>query len=114
MAWITIPAFVDGPLDASDLQPLADDLNAFIVVTSVLDFPSVAAGGTQDLTVTVSGAAVLDPVEVNTNPLGLSAGIVLSAGVSAANTVTVRATNVTASAIDPGAVTVIVSVRRQN
>lgn len=77
-----------------------------------LDFPSVASGGVQSLTMTVTGARTGDPVTVTTNPGGLTTGIILTAGVTANDTVTVKANNVTAGAIDPAAVTVIVTVQR--
>lgn len=70
--------------------------------TATLDFPSVAAtGGTQNLTITVTGAAVGDPVAY-TGP-AINAGLVPYAFVSAANVVTIRLTNMTGLAIDPAA-----------
>ena len=69
--------------------------------SATLDFPGVPAnGGTQDLTITVTGATVGDVVTLGL-PAAPNAGLVFSAWVSASNTVTVRATNVTAGAIDP-------------
>ena len=68
---------------------------------ATLDFPSVAAAGGQELTISVPGAAVGDDVAgpfLNAAP---TAGIIYSARVSAANVVTVRAQNVTAGAVDP-------------
>ncbi len=68
---------------------------------STLDFPAVTAdGGTQDLTVSVSGAAANDSVQLGL-PAAPTAGIVFSAWVSATNTVTIRATNVTTGALNP-------------
>ncbi len=67
-----------------------------------LDFPSVAAAGVQDLTVTVLNAVVGNPVGI-TPPTALDAGLVASAWVSANDTVTIRLTNVTGSSIDPAA-----------
>jgi hypothetical protein len=72
--------------------------------TASLNFPSIAAnGGVQELTITVTGAAVGDTVQINsaagaTMP---TAGLAFYTQVTSANTVTVRATNVTTSAIDP-------------
>lgn len=77
--------------------------------TAALDFPSIAAAASADLTIAVSGAAVNDAVV-----LGLAAvptaGLVFQAFVSAANTVTVRATNITAGAVDAASVTFRVSI----
>lgn len=76
------------------------------VVTS-LDFPSIAAnGGVQDLAVALAGASLGDSVNiVETNGVFTAAGLQIRAIVTAANTITVRATNLTASAIDPSATT---------
>ena len=69
--------------------------------SATLDFPSIAAsGGTQDLTITVTGASVGDVVALGL-PAAPSAGVIFNGWVSASNTVTVRATNATAGAIDP-------------
>lgn len=69
-----------------------------------LNFPSIAAGATAELTITVTGAAVGDAVAL-APPATVEAGVVWSARVSAANTVTVRMANVTSGAIDPAAAT---------
>ena len=91
--------------------PVASD-NGFIAgtgatVTSVLtaastiNFPEIAAGATSDSSgITVTGAAVGDAVMVGV-PAAIEAGIVVTAYVSAADTVKVRAANVTASPINP-------------
>ncbi|MEV4287356.1 capsid cement protein [Nonomuraea bangladeshensis] len=67
-----------------------------------LNFPSVAAAGQQELTVTVTGAAVGDAV-VLAPPAAVDAGLVWAGRVSAANTVTVRVANITDAPIDPAA-----------
>ena len=72
--------------------------------TATLDFPSVAALGVQDLTITVTGAVVGDAVVLGL-PTAPNAGIVFAAWVSATNTVTVRASNYTAAPIDPASAT---------
>lgn len=76
---------------------------SILSATATLDFPAIAAGESQQLTVTVTGAALLDDVRVaapaqiyNTN------GATVDGWVSAANTVTVRVRNNGASSIDPG------------
>lgn len=71
-----------------------------ITVKSTMDFPSVAPGGIQELTATVTGALVNDTVSLGL-PVTVNAGIVFDGRVTAANTVTVRATNITAGAINP-------------
>lgn len=68
--------------------------------SSTLDFGSIAAGATADLTFTLTGAAVGDAVSLGP-PAGLEAGLVATAWVSATNTIKVRVANVTAGAIDP-------------
>jgi len=68
--------------------------------TGDLDFGSIAAQSKADLTITVTGAAVGDPVFFGVFAIPPT-GIVLQAFVSATDTVTIRATNVTSSPIDP-------------
>jgi len=69
-----------------------------------LNFASISAVSQADLTITVTGAAVGDEV-IMALPAAPAAGIVFNAFVSAANTVTIRASNITASAVDPAAAT---------
>lgn len=67
--------------------------------SATLDFGSIASLASEDLTITVTKAAVNDSVS-----LGLptpTAGIVFQAFVSAVDTVTIRATNITGGAVDP-------------
>lgn len=65
-----------------------------------LDYPSIAAGTSADLTVTVYNAVPGMSVSLGL-PAALETGLVANAFVSANDTVTVRLTNITASAIDP-------------
>lgn len=65
-----------------------------------LDFPSIAAARTQALTVSLPEAAVGDIVSLGL-PSNVPVGVIYTGFVSAAGVVTVRATNVTAAAIDP-------------
>jgi hypothetical protein len=76
--------------------------------TTSLDFDLSAAGVTcQDLTMTITGTMDGDAVSIGVpNGLASTAGITLSAWVSAANTVTVRACDVTSSNPNPAAATV--------
>jgi hypothetical protein len=72
--------------------------------TATLDFASISSGTTADLTITVTGCAAGDSVFLGL-PSAPPAGVVFTGFVSAANTVTVRAANVTAGAIDPASAT---------
>ncbi len=68
-----------------------------------LNFGSIAAGATAELTVTVLGAVVGDGVSVA--PLAApEAGLIWGGYISAPDTVKVRMANVTAAPIDPAAV----------
>lgn len=75
-----------------------------LAVTATLDFPSISAAATQTLTVTCAGAVIGDPVVIGL-PETVDAGIVFDARVSAANTITVRAMNITASPVNPASAT---------
>jgi hypothetical protein len=72
-----------------------------------LDFASIAAGGYADLPITVTGATTTmgAVVSVGLPTSGGAAGIVYTAFVSAADTVTMRANNYTTGAIDPASAT---------
>lgn len=72
------------------------------VRAGAFDIPSIAAGATANVTVTVTGALVgmLATAHPNSMP---PAGLVWNAVVTAADTVQVRVANVTSSAIDPSA-----------
>lgn len=75
-----------------------------LTATASLDFPSISAASQADLTITVTGAATGDEV-IMALPAAPTAGLVFNAFVSAANTVTVRASNITGSPINPSAAT---------
>lgn len=68
--------------------------------TATLNFPSIAAGAVETLTITVTGAAPGDSVALGP-PAAMDAGLIWSGYVSATNTVTVRLYNSTGSPIDP-------------
>lgn len=72
--------------------------------TATLDFGSIAAVTGLELTITVAGAAAGDAVAL-APPATMTAGLVWSGRVSAANTVTVRVSNITAGALDPASAT---------
>jgi hypothetical protein len=69
-----------------------------------LNFGSIGAAAQADLTITVTGAAVGDEV-IMALPAAPAAGLVFNAFVSATDTVTVRASNITAAPVDPDAAT---------
>jgi len=80
---------------------------------AALDFPSIAAHSFADLTITSSGAAFNDFVSFAKSGGALaSEGINYTVFVSSANTVTVRAFNITTGAINPAAFTGLALVIR--
>lgn len=78
-------------------------ISKVLSATASLDFPSIGANLQASLTMTVTGAAVGDSVQVN--PSAIEAGLTWSGYVSAVNTVQIRVANSTALAIDPVAAT---------
>lgn len=79
-------------------------LTKMLSATAVLDFGSINAAASADLTIAVTGAATGNAVHLGL-PAAPAAGIVWNAFVSAADTVTVRATNITAAPVDPASAT---------
>ncbi|MAP54630.1 hypothetical protein [Altibacter sp.] len=68
--------------------------------TASLNFPTITANNASDLTITVPGADIGDVC--NASPSGaIEAGLIWNSFVSAANTVTIRVSNVRSSTIDP-------------
>lgn len=83
--------FTGGPLQERDVK----------IASGALDFPSIAAAASATLTIALPGVAVGDAVVVSSAAAaGPPAGLVFTAWVSAADTVTLRATNVTAAPVD--------------
>jgi predicted RecA/RadA family phage recombinase len=80
-----------------------------LVGSASLDFPSTNGAATSDLTITVTGAAVGDRVALGL-PAAPAASFVFFAFVSAADTVKVRAMNISGGALDPAAATYTVTV----
>lgn len=74
-----------------------------------LDFPSIAAGSTAELNITVTGATAGDRVILGP-PSTLNAGLMVTGYVGSDNTVTIRLHNTTGGAIDPASATWRVSV----
>lgn len=90
----------------TDLRPLTRAIKRVLHAQAVLDFGSITAQATAELTIALSGAVVGAPCKIGlaTAP---PAGIVFAPPfVATAGVVTVRAANVTAAAIDPPAITV--------
>lgn len=79
-------------------------LTKILPASATLDFPSIAAGGQQELTISVTGAAVGSAV-ASGPPTTLGAGLTVDAWVSAADTVKIRLSNITGSPIDPASAT---------
>lgn len=79
----------------------------FPSASAALDFPSIAAGASSSLTITVAGIVTTSTPTVSLGwSAALPAGIVVShAWVSASNTVTVTVTNISGAAVDPASVT---------
>lgn len=72
---------------------------AALSATAALDFAAIAAAASADLNIAVAGAAVGDSVSLGL-PAAPTAGLLFQAFVSAANVVSVRATNITGLAVD--------------
>lgn len=89
-------------------NPAWAEMTRVLSAQTTLDFPSIAAGGQQELDVTVTGTAFGDGIALS--PPALNAGLSVSAYVSATNTVRVRLVNNTASAIDPASASWVVKV----
>lgn len=64
-----------------------------LTATASLNFPNTAASSTSDLTMTVTGAAIGDPVIVTPPNGSVAANSIFTCWVSATNTVTVRFSN---------------------
>jgi hypothetical protein len=89
--------------DGLDVGPATSfPITARLHAESSLNFPSIPANSTAELTVTITGAVLRDLVIAT--PESLEAGLTWNAYVSATNTVKLRVANVTTSAIDPASV----------
>jgi hypothetical protein len=70
-------------------------------VSQSLTWAAIAAGASQTQTVTASGAASGDVVEVGLPAAGIDAGLVVDVRASATHTISIRIYNATASPITP-------------
>lgn len=80
--------------------------------TATLTYPLIATTASNDQTMTITGASVGDTVALG-SPAAPTAGIVFYAFVSAPDTVTVRAMNITGGNVTPGALDFTVTVFKQ-
>lgn len=94
----------DGSINAGSFYIDGNILPTVLSGTAVLDFGSIASFDQTDLTITVTGAVVGDEILLGL-PAAPTAGIIFNAFVSAVDTITVRAHNYTAGAIDPASAT---------
>lgn len=93
-------AQIDGSLEVGGGPSIA----AILKVQGALNFGEIAAGASADLTIAADGAAVNDTVASGL-PAAPTAGIIYQMFVSAPDVLTVRATNITGSPIDPASQT---------
>lgn len=84
--------------------PAARAAVGFLTATAALDFPSIGAGAQSDLTISVPGAAVGDAVFLGM-PSAPVAGLVFNGFVSAADTVKIRASNISSGSVDETSMT---------
>ena len=82
-----------------DVDAWRADLN-ILTATATLDFPSISANSNQELTITVTGAAVGDVVQLAA-PAAINENLLWAGYVSSANTVTVRLSNIDGGSINP-------------
>ena len=87
-------------------------LSRFTVIET-LDFGSVSANSSLDLTVSAPGVAVDDGFKIDvTPPSNINAGLIPMGFVSAIDTITIRLLNVTGGAINPAAGNYIIEARK--
>jgi hypothetical protein len=79
-------------------------LKAALTATAALNFPNIVTLTSQELTITVTGAAVGDSVVLGP-PAAIEANLTWAGYVSAADTVTIRVSNPTAGDINPASAT---------
>jgi hypothetical protein len=86
--------------DATHTRIFLNPINFSQKVSATLDFPSIPANSSTELTITVTGASVGDVVTASPSA-GLETGLTWNCYVSATNIVTLRIINLTTAAIDP-------------
>ncbi|MBW3622699.1 MAG: glycoside hydrolase family 55 protein [Armatimonadetes bacterium] len=88
---------LSGSLSVGGGTPVAKLLST----SATLDFPSLSAGDYSDLTMTVTGVAAGDAVQVTPPAAAMAVPVFFQAWVSAPDTVSIRGYNPTGGAIDP-------------
>jgi len=96
-------AITEGGTGASTASAARTNLG-FITDTATLDFPSISSNNNEELTMTVTGAAIGDIVMLGA-PSAIESDLTWCGYVSAADTVTVRLHNSSGGAIDPASAT---------
>ena len=96
-------AITEGGTGASTASAARTNLG-FITDTATLDFPSISSNNNEELTMTVTGAAIGDVVMLGA-PSAIESDLTWCGYVSAADTVTVRLHNSSGGAIDPASAT---------
>lgn len=84
---------MDFPVSSITLTPGSGTILKYLTATAALDF-NLTAVTVQDLTITVTGAAVGDSVFIGVDNASVTASVQYTGWVSAVNTVTVRARTV--------------------
>jgi hypothetical protein len=96
-------AITEGGTGASTASAARTNLG-FITDTATLDFPSISSNHSEELTMTVTGAATGDIVMLGA-PSAIESDLTWCGYVSAADTVTVRLHNSSGGAVDPASAT---------
>jgi len=82
------------------VYPIALGIQGRVVRNPTFDFPEVAAGGIQEITVTMPSVKIGADIEITNVPV---TGLIFQAYCATDGVVTMRATNLTAAAINPAA-----------
>lgn len=101
-----VPMIKNGQVAAGNVL----DADSIIYQTEVIDFPSVAAGGNSEESVTISGLDVTDRVILNPDKTALTTNVVYQAFVNGASTLVIRCSNYTAGALDPASANFYITV----
>lgn len=95
--------------DSTLVLKIGETMRIELTASATLNFPSISTGRSSDLTVTVTGAALNDEVIVSGAAVS---NMTFSGIVTAADTVTIRATNTDTSSQDIGSSVFKVTVRK--
>lgn len=97
---VTASTYALGTFTVDQDGRITSATNGVLAASAILDFPSTSAGGTQDLTITISGAADGDPVAIGVPNACATTGTFFG-WVSATNTVTIRFFNNSGGSVNP-------------